>query len=49
MAALTEKFAPLLNWLKVQVGENARDGKKNPMLKDPPKLTAKQLLFLIGS
>ncbi|KAH0839764.1 Hsp90 protein-domain-containing protein [Lanmaoa asiatica] len=25
MATLTEKFAPLLNWLKVQVGENARD------------------------
>lgn len=27
MATLTEEFAPLLKWLKVQVGENARDGK----------------------
>ncbi|KAN0097613.1 Hsp90 domain containing protein [Tylopilus felleus] len=25
IAALTEKFAPLLSWLKVQVGDNARD------------------------
>ncbi|KAF8559124.1 HSP90-domain-containing protein [Imleria badia] len=25
METLTEKFTPLLNWLKVQVGENARD------------------------
>ena len=29
MATLTEKFAPLVNWLKVQVGENARDGKNH--------------------
>lgn len=50
MATLTEKFAPLLNWLKVQVGENARDGEKSLVLalKDLPKLTARQLLFLTG-
>lgn len=48
MATLTERFTPLLNWLKIQVGENARDGKM-PALKDLPKLTTGQLLSLIDS
>jgi heat shock protein beta len=27
MAALAKKFAPLLEWLKVEAGENVRDSK----------------------
>lgn len=27
METLTEKFAPLLSWLRAQAGDNARDGK----------------------
>ena len=45
-ATLTETFAPLLNWLKVQVGESARDGKNHLSSQDVPRLTVKCSRYL---